>query len=78
MVGIQSAFITIPVNIILVALFKSIKMKESEEQSAEVKPDLENGSGDEDPFGREYTIRIRSLFKQLHDDDDDDDTTDCF
>ena len=46
MVGVQSAFITVPVNIILVALFKSIKMKEPINDT--IKPDIENGNTDDD------------------------------
>ena len=45
MVGVQSAFITVPVNIILVALFRSIKMKEP---VTDTKPDIENGTSEDE------------------------------
>lgn len=46
MVGVQSAFITVPINIILVALFKSIRMKEPVNDI--VKPDIEHGNTDDE------------------------------
>ena len=70
MVGVQSAFITVPVNIILVALFKSIRTKEPI-NDAIIKPDIEHGNTDDesdtesDVFNGELVIfRVqRSLFK---------------
>jgi len=42
MVGLQSALITIPINVILVALFKSIHPKDPADES-ENGVDIENG-----------------------------------
>uniref|UniRef100_A0A7M5V1G8 Polycystic kidney disease protein 1-like 2 n=2 Tax=Clytia hemisphaerica TaxID=252671 RepID=A0A7M5V1G8_9CNID len=45
MVGVQSALITVPVNILLVFLFNAIRMKEL---PVKVIDDIENGSSDDD------------------------------
>ena len=48
MVGVQSALITVPVNILLVFLFNAIRMKEL---PVKVNDDVENGTSDDEGSG---------------------------
>ena len=43
MVGIQSALITIPINVLLVALFKSIRAKDPADETENNEASIEDG-----------------------------------